>query len=71
MTHPHPYIEETMMQAIKDEFRIERIQYACVGQETTETNGLHHLHIQIILKQKGNKRHWFLDQVTGQCPSID
>jgi hypothetical protein len=59
------YLEETVMTEIKRQFGIERLQYACVAQEFGDQNDTPHLHIQIILKEKANKKSWFLDDITG------
>jgi hypothetical protein len=63
------------MTEIKRIFTIENLQYACVAQEITNhannnsnnnnNNNLYHLHIQIILKEKKEKKTWFLDTITG------
>jgi hypothetical protein len=62
---PLGFVEETVLDEIKQQFPIEKIQYVCVAQETGSFNGLVHLHIQIILKYKANKKSWFLDDITG------
>ena len=56
--------KESVMDAIKDEFGIENIQYICIGEEISELNHQRHLHIQIILKEKVNKKKRFLDEIT-------
>ncbi|CAF1434531.1 unnamed protein product [Rotaria sordida] len=56
--------KEIVINEIKQQFGIEKIQYACVAKEiNTETNKTH-LHIQIILKEKRQKRSGFLDKIT-------
>lgn len=52
------------MDAIKHEFGIENIQYTCIAEEISELNHQRHLHIQIILKEKLNKKKRFLDEIT-------
>jgi hypothetical protein len=52
------------MNYIKDEFGIEQIQYICIGEEISELNHRRHLHIQIIFKEKINRRKPFLDDIT-------
>jgi hypothetical protein len=54
------------MDEIKRQFGIERIQYACVAKELSTITNKTHLHIQIILKEKGNKRSGFLDKITSK-----
>jgi len=56
--------KELVMNAIKDEFGIENIQYICIGEEISELNHQRHLHVQIILKEKINKKKRFLDEIT-------
>lgn len=56
--------KETVMDAIKHEFGIDTIQYICISEEISEINHQRHLHIQIILKEKVNRRKPFLDQIT-------
>lgn len=52
------------MNVIQQEFGIENIQYICIGEELSELNQRRHLHIQIILKRKVNKKKRFLDNMT-------
>ncbi|CAF1250811.1 unnamed protein product [Rotaria magnacalcarata] len=54
-----------VMAEIKRQFSIQKLQYVCVAEEKTDTNDSSHLHIQIILKYKTNKKTWFLDDITG------
>ena len=54
------------MAEIKRQFGIQNLQYACVAQEIGDQSDTPHLHIQIILKKKANKKTWFLDDVTGK-----
>jgi hypothetical protein len=56
--------KESVMNEIKHEFGIENIQYICIGEEISELNHERHLHIQIILKEKIDRRKAFLDQIT-------
>ena len=56
--------KESVMDAIKHEFDIKNIQYICIGEEMSELNHQRHLHIQVILKEKVNKKKPFLDEVT-------
>ena len=56
--------KESVMDAIKHEFGIENIQYICIGEEISELNHQRHLHIQIILKEKVDRRKAFLNQIT-------
>ena len=56
--------QENVMNAIKQEFDIESIQYICIGEELSELNHQRHLHIQIILKKRVNKKKRFLDSIT-------
>jgi hypothetical protein len=65
------YLEETLMTEIKRQFGIERLQYACVAQEFGDQNDTPHLHIQIILKEKANKKSWFLDDITGMYYTLN
>lgn len=58
-------LEEIVLNEIKRQFGIERIQYACVAKEVNIETHKTHLHIQIILKTKGNKRSGFLDKITS------
>ncbi|CAF4992554.1 unnamed protein product, partial [Rotaria sp. Silwood1] len=55
---------ETVMAEIKRQFGIEYLQYVCVAQETGDLNNRPHLHIQIILKERKDKKTWFLDDIT-------
>ena len=54
------------MNEIKRQFGLERLQYVCIAHELNNQTGRSHLHIQIILKEKLNKRTWFLDPVTSE-----
>lgn len=56
--------KELVMDAIKDEFSIENIQYISIGEEISEINHQRHLHIQIILKEKIDRKKPFLDGIT-------
>jgi hypothetical protein len=56
--------KESVMNYIKDEFGIEQIQYICIGEEISKSNHQRHLHIQIIFKEKIDRRKPFLDQIT-------
>ncbi|CAF1545884.1 unnamed protein product [Adineta ricciae] len=53
-----------VMQYIKSEFGVENIQYICISEEISEVNQQQHLHIQIIFKEKINRRRPFLDTIT-------
>jgi hypothetical protein len=57
--------KEIVMNKLKDEFDIENIQYICIAEETSELNHQQHLHIQIIFKEKINRRKPFLDEITN------
>jgi hypothetical protein len=56
--------KELVMNHIQQEFGIVNIQYICVCEEIGELNHRRHLHIQIILKEKVNKKVRFLDAIT-------
>ncbi|CAF5001755.1 unnamed protein product, partial [Rotaria sp. Silwood1] len=56
--------KELVMNKIKEEFGIENIQYICIGEEISELNHQRHLHIQIIFKEKIDRRKPFLDDIT-------
>ena len=57
--------KEVVLDHIKKEFGIDNIQYICVSEELSELNHQRHFHIQIILKEKVNRRKPFLDDITG------
>ncbi|CAF3254966.1 unnamed protein product [Rotaria socialis] len=57
--------KDVVLDHIKREFRIENIQYICVSEEISELNHRRHLHVQIILKEKVDRRAPFLDRITG------
>ncbi|CAF1468639.1 unnamed protein product [Adineta steineri] len=57
--------KEIVMAEIKRQFGIEQIQYACVAKEINIQTNKTHLHIQIILKDKGKKTSGFLDKITN------
>jgi hypothetical protein len=59
------------MDEIVRQFPIEKIQYACVAQESGPASGALHLHVQIVLKYKANKKTWFLDHITGMSMSFN
>jgi hypothetical protein len=52
------------MADIKRQFGIERLQYACVAEERGTQHDRPHVHVQIILKERVNKKTWFLDTIT-------
>ena len=56
--------KESVMNYIKHEFGIENIQYICIGEELSELHHRRHLHIQIIFKEKIDRRKLFLDDIT-------
>ena len=56
--------KDAVMTYIKNEFGIPNIQYICIGEEISELNHQRHLHIQIIFKEKIDRRKPFLDQIT-------
>ncbi len=56
--------KDLVMNEIKDEFGIENIRYICIAEEMSELNHQRHLHIQIIFKEKVNRRKPFLDEIT-------
>ena len=57
--------KEIVFDQIKQEFGIQNIQYICISEEISELNHQRHLHIQIILKEKVDRRKPFLDDITG------
>ena len=56
--------KDLVMNAVKAEFGIENIRYICIGEEISELNHRQHLHLQIILKDKVNRKRPFLDEIT-------
>jgi Geminivirus Rep catalytic domain len=56
--------KELVMNKIKEEFGIVNIQYICISEEISELNHQRHLHIQIIFKEKIDRRKPFLDKIT-------
>lgn len=48
--------KELVMEKIKQEFDIRNIQYICIGEELSEMNHQPHLHIQIIFKEKIDRK---------------
>ena len=63
-------VEDLVMTEIKRHFGSKRLQYACVAQEITDMmDDSLFLNIQIILKEKVNKKTWFLDKITGRLSS--
>ena len=56
--------KDDVMNEIKRQFGIENIQYICIGEEISELNQRRHLHIQIIFKEKIDRRKPFLDEIT-------
>lgn len=58
-------LEETVLNEIKRQFGFDRLQYVCVAKEMKQPDMKPHLHIQIILKVRMNKKKWFLDDITG------
>ncbi|CAF3189319.1 unnamed protein product [Rotaria socialis] len=56
--------KEEILGKIVQEFGHPLLQYACVASEIAGTPPRQHLHIQIILKRKINKKSWFLDKHT-------
>ena len=56
--------KEEVMMRIKEEFDITNIQYICISEEIGALNEQRHLHIQIIFKDKVDRRRPFLDEVT-------
>lgn len=57
--------KELVLDHIKQEFGVENIQYICISEEISELNHQRHLHIQIILKEKVDRRRPFLDDITA------
>jgi hypothetical protein len=57
--------KDSVMRHIKSEFGLDNIQYVCIGEEISELNHQRHLHIQIILKEKVDRRKPFLNVITG------
>ena len=56
--------KDIVMDHIKNEFGVQNIQYICISEEISELNHQRHLHIQIILKEKVDRRKSFLDDIT-------
>ena len=56
--------KELVLDHIKQEFGIKTIQYICISEEQSYFNHQRHLHIQIILKEKVDRRRPFLDEIT-------
>ena len=56
--------KELVIEHIKDEFGLENIQYICIAEEIGDVNHQRHLHIQIIFREKINRRKPFLDDIT-------
>lgn len=56
--------KDLVMKHIQQEFGITRIQYICISEEMGELNHQRHLHIQIILRDRVNKKVRFLDSIT-------
>ncbi|CAF1340813.1 unnamed protein product [Rotaria magnacalcarata] len=54
--------KEKLLECIIREFGQANVQYVCVANETGRKQGKPHLHVQIILKQKKEKKSWFLDK---------
>ncbi len=60
--------KEAVMANIQDQFGINKIQYICIGEDISEFSQQSYLHIQIIFKDKIDRRRPFLDEITGtQC----
>jgi hypothetical protein len=57
--------KDIVMNEIKRQFGIDKIQYICIGEEISESNHREHLHIQIIFKETIDRRKPFLDEITG------
>ena len=57
--------KDIVMNHIKSEFGLGNIQYICISEEISELNHQRHLHIQIILKEKVDRRKPFLDDITN------
>lgn len=56
--------KDLVFEHIKKEFGTENIQYICVSEEISELHHERHLHVQIILTSKVNRRKPFLDHIT-------
>jgi hypothetical protein len=56
--------KEIVMNEIKRDFGVVNIQYICISEEISEVNHQRHLHIQILFKEKINRRKPFLDDIT-------
>ncbi|CAF4283087.1 unnamed protein product, partial [Rotaria sordida] len=59
--------KDAVMNHIKREFPLENIQYICVGKGMSEIDHQQTLEVQIIFKEKINKRTRFLDGITQTC----
>jgi hypothetical protein len=60
--------KEAVMANIQDQFGINRIQYILIGEDISEFSQQSYLHIQIIFKDRIDRRRPFLDEITGtQC----
>ncbi|CAF1274888.1 unnamed protein product [Rotaria sordida] len=59
--------KDVVMKYIKEEFDIKNIQYIGIGEEINELNHQNQLCIQIIFKEKINKKTRFLDKITRTC----
>ncbi|CAF1357023.1 unnamed protein product [Adineta steineri] len=56
--------KDLVMQSIKDDFGLDKIQYICISEEIGEVSHRRHLHIQVIFTSKINRRKPFVDDVT-------
>jgi hypothetical protein len=56
--------KEDVMNEMKRQFGLQNIQYICIGEEISELKHQRHLHIQLIFKEKINRRKPFLDDIT-------
>ncbi|CAF1473974.1 unnamed protein product [Rotaria sordida] len=59
--------KDAVMNRIKREFSLENIQYICVGKGISEKDHQQTLEVQIIFKEKVNKKTRFLDGITQTC----
>ncbi|CAF1508106.1 unnamed protein product [Adineta steineri] len=56
--------KDLVMQYIKRDFGLGKIQYICISEEIGEVSHRRHLHIQVIFTDKINRRKPFVDDVT-------
>ena len=59
--------KERVLDYIKEEFGISKLQYICVCEEISSVNHQRHLHVQIIFKERIRRKRPFLDEITGSA----